>query len=290
MTSFAPPAAAGRRLHAMRKASGRVPLRIKLIAALLALVVVALAVISMVGLAEFRGYLQDHADAQLRALSAQVSSPTGIGGLRSQTLSFEGYVIELRERPGTATAVQPVHRRPQRDRPECPHQQILAGGQQQQARHGSGHQRRGQLAGAGPPRRLPRDPAAVRAARAEHARDADRGRGPRPPGPGGRLAGQGRPGGQRDRRRRARHRRCRDGPGQPAAADRDRAHGRGHRGGRPVQPGALPRPPDRDGPSLPVAERDAGSRRIGVPCPGQVRGRRAAFRGADAPLPGRREP
>jgi len=100
MTSFAPPAAAGRRLHAMRKASGRVPLRIKLIAALLALVVVALAVISMVGLAEFRGYLQDHADAQLRALSAQVSSPTGIGGLRSQTLSFEGYVIELRNAQG----------------------------------------------------------------------------------------------------------------------------------------------------------------------------------------------
>jgi two-component system OmpR family sensor kinase len=100
MTSFAPPTAAGRRLHAMRKASGRVPLRIKLIAALLALVVVALAVISMVGLAEFRGYLQDHADAQLRALSAQVISPTGIGGLRSQTLSFEGYVIELRNAQG----------------------------------------------------------------------------------------------------------------------------------------------------------------------------------------------
>jgi two-component system OmpR family sensor kinase len=100
MTSFAPPAAASRRLHAMRKASGRVPLRIKLIAALLALVVVALAVISMVGLAEFRGYLQDHADAQLRALSAQISSPTGIGGLRSQTLSFEGYVVELRDTQG----------------------------------------------------------------------------------------------------------------------------------------------------------------------------------------------
>jgi two-component system OmpR family sensor kinase len=84
----------------MRKASGRVPLRIKLITALLALVVVALAVISMVGLAEFRGYLQDHADAQLKALSAQVGSPTGIGGLRSQTLSFEGYVIELRNAQG----------------------------------------------------------------------------------------------------------------------------------------------------------------------------------------------
>ena len=59
------------------------PLRIKLVAALLALVVIALAVISMVGLAQFRSYLQDRADVQLRALSAQVGDSSGIGGLRS---------------------------------------------------------------------------------------------------------------------------------------------------------------------------------------------------------------
>ena len=65
----------------MRQAAGRVPLRIKLVAALLALVVIALAVISMVGLAQFRGYLQDRADSQLRVLSAQVGqTPQGSAG------------------------------------------------------------------------------------------------------------------------------------------------------------------------------------------------------------------
>ena len=59
------------------------PLRIKLVAALLALVVIALAVISMVGLAQFRSYLQDRTDVQLRSLSAQVGDSSGIGGLRS---------------------------------------------------------------------------------------------------------------------------------------------------------------------------------------------------------------
>jgi two-component system OmpR family sensor kinase len=99
MTEFAPPASSGR-VHAVRQAAGRVPLRIKLVAALLALVVIALAVISMVGLAQFRGYLQNRADSQLRALSAQITNPSGIGGLRSQALSFEGYVIELRDAQG----------------------------------------------------------------------------------------------------------------------------------------------------------------------------------------------
>jgi two-component system OmpR family sensor kinase len=98
MTSFAPPASAGP-VQALRQAAGRVPLRIKLIAALLGLVVIALAVMSSVGLAEFRSYLQGRTDAQLRALSEQVSN-SQIGGLRSQTLSFEGYVVELRDAQG----------------------------------------------------------------------------------------------------------------------------------------------------------------------------------------------
>jgi two-component system, OmpR family, sensor kinase len=98
MTGFAPPASSGR-VQTVRQAAGRVPLRIKLVAALLALVVIALAVISMVGLAQFRGYLQNRADSQLRALSAQITSPAG-GGLRSQALSFEGYVVVLRDARG----------------------------------------------------------------------------------------------------------------------------------------------------------------------------------------------
>jgi two-component system OmpR family sensor kinase len=99
MTSFAPPASSGR-VKAMRQAAARVPLRIKLVAALLALVVIALAVISMVGLAQFRSYLQDRADAQLRALSHQVGQTPGIGVLHSPVFRFEGYVVELRDAQG----------------------------------------------------------------------------------------------------------------------------------------------------------------------------------------------
>ena len=99
MTTFAPPASSGR-VKAMRQAAGRVPLRIKLVAALLALVVIALAVISMVGLAQFRSYLQDRTDVQLRALSAQVGDSSGIGGLRSPQFVLEGYAIELRDPQG----------------------------------------------------------------------------------------------------------------------------------------------------------------------------------------------
>jgi two-component system, OmpR family, sensor kinase len=86
-------------MQAMRQAAGRVPLRIKLVAALLALVVIALTVISMVSLAQFRSYQQDRADVQLKALSAQIRN-YGISGFRPQGLSFEGYVIELRDAQG----------------------------------------------------------------------------------------------------------------------------------------------------------------------------------------------
>jgi len=95
MTGFAPPASPGR-VQAMRQAAGRIPLRIKLVAALLVLVVIALVVISTVGLAEFRSYQQGRVDAQLLALSDQIRH-SEIGALRSQALSYEGYVIELRD-------------------------------------------------------------------------------------------------------------------------------------------------------------------------------------------------
>ena len=84
----------------MRQAAGRVPLRIKLVAALLALVVIALTVISMVGQVAFRSYLQDRADAQLRLLSQQVGQSPGIGALHSPVFRFEGYVVELRDAQG----------------------------------------------------------------------------------------------------------------------------------------------------------------------------------------------
>ena len=60
--------------QAVRRLSARTSLRTKLVTALLALVAIALAVISFVGIAVFRGYLQDQADAQLRGLVAQVQN------------------------------------------------------------------------------------------------------------------------------------------------------------------------------------------------------------------------
>ena len=99
MTGFAPPVLSGR-VKAMRQAAGRVPLRIKLVAALLGLVIIALAVISMVGQAAFRSYLQDRADAQLRLLSKQVGQTPGLSALNSPVFRFEGYVAELRDAAG----------------------------------------------------------------------------------------------------------------------------------------------------------------------------------------------
>ena len=52
----------------LRRLSGRTPIRVKIIAALLALVIIALAIISTVSLAVFRNYLQGQADTQLTTL------------------------------------------------------------------------------------------------------------------------------------------------------------------------------------------------------------------------------
>ncbi|HEY9242482.1 MAG TPA: HAMP domain-containing sensor histidine kinase [Streptosporangiaceae bacterium] len=58
----------GRAQGNLRRLSGRTPIRVKIITALLALVIVALAIISTVSLAVFRNYLQGQADTQLTAL------------------------------------------------------------------------------------------------------------------------------------------------------------------------------------------------------------------------------
>jgi signal transduction histidine kinase len=52
----------------LRRLSGRTPIRVKIITALLALVIIALAIISTVSLAVFRNYLQGQADTQLITL------------------------------------------------------------------------------------------------------------------------------------------------------------------------------------------------------------------------------
>src|ERR1700751_5431281 len=58
----------------LRRLSGRTPIRVKIIAALLALVIIALAIISTVSLAVFRNYLQGRADTQLLSLYQQTLS------------------------------------------------------------------------------------------------------------------------------------------------------------------------------------------------------------------------
>ena len=58
----------------LRRLSGRTPIRVKIITALLALVIIALAIISTVSLAVFRNYLQGQADTQLITLYDQTLS------------------------------------------------------------------------------------------------------------------------------------------------------------------------------------------------------------------------
>src|SRR5215470_780108 len=54
-----------RRWQKVRRLPGRIPLRIKLISAVLALVAIALSIISIVGISVLRGYLLNQTDAQL---------------------------------------------------------------------------------------------------------------------------------------------------------------------------------------------------------------------------------
>ena len=87
-------------LNAMTRLSQRTPLRVKLIASLLALVALALAVISFTSIAVFQGYLLNQADVQLQSLQARANSALNVngGGFSAQRgLEFEpnGYVLEL---------------------------------------------------------------------------------------------------------------------------------------------------------------------------------------------------
>jgi len=90
-------------LSAMRRLSQRTPLRVKLITALLALVALALAVISFTSTAVFQGYLLSQADGQIAGLlsnahSSLVNPPTpgdiGQPGLYYTGYTTPGYVVE----------------------------------------------------------------------------------------------------------------------------------------------------------------------------------------------------
>jgi two-component system OmpR family sensor kinase len=93
-------------LLAMRRLSQRTPLRVKLITALLALVALALAVISFTSIAFFRAYLVDQSDNQLHKLisAATTGNPNGNGqGLHQSdlfTLAIQGYFLEVLDSSG----------------------------------------------------------------------------------------------------------------------------------------------------------------------------------------------
>ena len=83
--------------QAVRRLSARTSLRTKLVTALLALVAIALAVMSFVGVVVFGNYLQSQVDAQLRSLDAQVQNdPTAfLGGGHHMTFLLNNSVVEV---------------------------------------------------------------------------------------------------------------------------------------------------------------------------------------------------
>ena len=83
----------------LRRLSRRTPIRVKIITALLALVAIALTVISLVSLAVFRNYLQDQADSQLYQMISRAGSAPRIGQGQSAFVT-SGYVVELRNSQG----------------------------------------------------------------------------------------------------------------------------------------------------------------------------------------------
>jgi two-component system, OmpR family, sensor kinase len=74
----------------LRRLSGRTPIRVKIIAALLALVIIALAIISAVSLAVFRNYLQDQADTQLTSLYNSTVGARQLPGFGQPVLNISG--------------------------------------------------------------------------------------------------------------------------------------------------------------------------------------------------------
>ena len=87
-------------LRAMTRLSQRTPLRIKLIAALLALVALALTVISFTSIVVFRGYLLNQADNQVQRLVGQSTNGPPPGPHQSDSYTFLGFVYEVVDSQG----------------------------------------------------------------------------------------------------------------------------------------------------------------------------------------------
>ena len=86
--------------NAMTRLSERTPLRVKLIAALLALVALALTVISFTSIVVFRGYLINQADNQIQTLVTQSASGNPPSPHQAYDLSVLGIVFEVIDTQG----------------------------------------------------------------------------------------------------------------------------------------------------------------------------------------------
>jgi two-component system OmpR family sensor kinase len=87
---------------ALRRLLSRTPLRTKLIAALLALVIVALAAISISGGLLLRSFLTEPYDTQLATAFDSVANSSGIGLLPGQSSPAYGGIVVGIQQPGTA--------------------------------------------------------------------------------------------------------------------------------------------------------------------------------------------
>ena len=87
-------------LEAMTRLSQRTPLRIKLITALLALVALALAVISFTSVAVFSGYLENQVDTQVQTLAAQTASGNPPNPHQANMFATLGFVYEFLDAQG----------------------------------------------------------------------------------------------------------------------------------------------------------------------------------------------
>ena len=280
----------GLRQEKLRRLPGRTPLRIKMIAALLALVIIALTVISVTSLTVFRSYLQTQSGNQVNSIynealgglqrqgslhsvgyygypyavevlstSGQVLYPSGPFGIGNQRPQVPMSASWLKAHSGQLTTVPGVI--------STDNWQIIA--------------KELTLAVYDPVTDQSSPPQNVILVVGMSLGNVNATIG---------WLGLARPAGQRDHRGGAGRGGRRDRPGQPAPAHRYRADRRGHRGRRLVPAGTRPRPADRGRPARPVAEHHAQPDRVLVPRPGPVRGGGAPVGGADAPVRRGRQP
>jgi two-component system, OmpR family, sensor kinase len=107
MSASARPGSAGRR-QALKQLSGRVPLRIKLITAVLALVVIALTVISVASISLFRDYQLSNASQQVTTMfDRQAAAVRAGGGVRPGMPIYAGFYLIAMRPVGTTLGATP---------------------------------------------------------------------------------------------------------------------------------------------------------------------------------------